>query len=317
MKFKIIFSCIVIILFYTFINFTFNVLSEDNFFNLFSTEFFISLPLFAFISHLLLYERWNFILKKFNLKKSRLDILYLYIAGLPLIATPAKSGEAARSIWLKKFYNFPLNSGISISIFEKLIDLFGAVFVLGLSFNYPRNIFIIFLFISSLLIFRKIFLYKGFNDLNLNLKFLYNYKFLKKFQYSSLKVKNIFFKFKDNFIFLIKGRIFIYSFLISIFVWINESFLIHYTITNLSYEISYQNAFLMRSIIGIGGALSFLPAGLFFAEITSFTIGIGYGLTRSDAIATTLVLRGVTLILPCLFGLTYIVFNRKFIKNLD
>ena len=86
-------------------------------------------------------------------------MICIYIAGLPLIATPAKSGEAVRSLWLKNFYNFPLNKGVSISIYEKIIDLVGAVFVLGLGLNYPGNIFTFICLFVGLVIFRKIFIY--------------------------------------------------------------------------------------------------------------------------------------------------------------
>ena len=85
-------------------------------------------------------------------------------------------------------------------------------------------------------------------------------------------------------------------------VWMLESALLQRVLELLQATVSLEQAALMRTATSLGGVLSLLPAGLGTSELTSVGLALLFGANRSQALAATVVLRAVTLLLPALVG---------------
>ena len=82
------------------------------------------LALLAVVNHGLRYWRWELLLKRVaagNIKRS--TAVLLFSAGSLLIFTPARVGEAAKSVYARDFFNIPIATSLPILIVERLADV--------------------------------------------------------------------------------------------------------------------------------------------------------------------------------------------------
>jgi len=80
----------------------------------------------ALLSHGLLFQRWQFYLRRLGFPLAWRPSVRIYAAGLALIAAPGRSGEALRGLWLQRRHGFPLQVGVGITLAERLADLASA-----------------------------------------------------------------------------------------------------------------------------------------------------------------------------------------------
>jgi uncharacterized protein (TIRG00374 family) len=85
-------------------------------------------------------------------------------------------------------------------------------------------------------------------------------------------------------------------------VWMLEAAVLQRVLEQLQAMVSLEQAALMRTATSLGGVLSLLPAGLGTSELTSVGLAVIFGANRSQALAATVVLRAMTLVLPALVG---------------
>lgn len=82
------------------------------------------LVLLAVVNHGLRYWRWETLLKRVassNIKRS--TAVLLFSAGSLLIFTPARVGEAAKSVYARDFFGIPMATSLPILIAERLADV--------------------------------------------------------------------------------------------------------------------------------------------------------------------------------------------------
>tara|TARA_Y100001968_G_scaffold325158_1_gene365918 strand:- start:455 stop:1417 length:963 start_codon:yes stop_codon:yes gene_type:complete len=264
---------------------------------------------FTSTSHFILSIRWNYYLNYLNHSLTFVESSKIYLAGLSLMAAPARSGEAIRSIWLSRRHGIPLSIGTGITISERIGELFSAILVIAWSLNSLKIIYIsviLLLIISFIPRFFKMLIYSFIkNSINLipiTGKYLSKEKLIIEISATLQKVKSLF-----NSI----------PFLISIFlctiVWIIESFLLYKIFSTLNVDITLKQSLLIRTLMGIGGVISLLPGGLLTSETTSIALSIAYGSGKIEAFAATLFIRIYTLFLPSLIGLVALLLQ----KDLD
>jgi len=103
----------------------------------------IILLLLAVVDHGLRYWRWELLLRRIspvNFKRSM--AILLFSAGSLLIFTPARIGEAAKSVYTRDFFGIPVASSLPIIIVERLADMMVmallaslGLFLIGKPFN--------------------------------------------------------------------------------------------------------------------------------------------------------------------------------------
>ncbi len=79
----------------------------------------------AIVDHALRYWRWELLLRRVASRDvKRSTAILLFSAGSLLIFTPARIGEAAKSVYAQDFFNIPVATSLPILIVERLGDIF-------------------------------------------------------------------------------------------------------------------------------------------------------------------------------------------------
>jgi uncharacterized protein (TIRG00374 family) len=90
--------------------------------------------------------------------------------------------------------------------------------------------------------------------------------------------------------------------LLSVVVWFMEAMLLKHLLGQMGTILSVAEAAVLRTATSLGGVLSLLPGGLGPSELTSIGLAMAFGASKSQALATTVMLRAATLLLPAMIG---------------
>lgn len=134
-----------------------------------------------FSSWLMLFLRWNVLLKNSNIHIPLKENLLIYFAGFALSVSPGKSGELLKSILLKNKFNVKRTTSVSIIFVERLYDIIGAVAVSFIGIMYLGVELIPSIIIASMLIVFVLFSVYSKTSFNILIKLFNKIKFLKKF----------------------------------------------------------------------------------------------------------------------------------------
>ena len=137
--------------------------------------------LVIFSSWLILFLRWNILLKKHQIKIPIKKNFLIFFAGFTLAISPAKSGELIKSVLLKNKCGISATKTIPIVFLERFYDIIGttAVAVLGITFLGLE--FGIVLTIVPIIIFVIFYLFYSKRTFDFSLRILNRIKLLQKF----------------------------------------------------------------------------------------------------------------------------------------
>ena len=99
--------------------------------------------------------------------------------------------------------------------------------------------------------------------------------------------------------------------------WLLEATLLHGLFNAMGSPIGLEAAAVVRTATALGGVLSVLPAGLGTSELTSIGLAVAFGASRPVALATTLILRLVTVVLPSLVGSLILMRHRPHGRTIE
>ncbi|WP_269623553.1 lysylphosphatidylglycerol synthase transmembrane domain-containing protein [Prochlorococcus marinus] len=295
---------ILAIILYTLAAFIFGFIEIQNSMSLIPVSWwfsFLSLPLFT---HVVLAFRWHYLLLFLSSRLSFFQSCNIYISGLALMAAPGRTGELIRALWLNKNYHMSKSVGLAATFSERLSDLISALLIMFLLLSSNKQIFI---FITLLML---IFLFSRpckdiFKKIILTLSQLSIFSFLNNKLVPSYT--NMFLNFRN----VLSLRILPLTILFGIIIWLFESLFVYYLFIKLGVNIDFRESVIIRTGMGLGGALSFLPAGLITSEASALAISLAYGSGRSEAIVVTLIIRLYTLFVPFLIGLIVLNLNKQ------
>ena len=77
------------------------------------------------------FVRWQYLLRRADVRIPARRSLSIYLASLMGIATPGYVGEIVRGVFLKRGFGVPLRSTVSVIVFERLLDV-AALVLIGL-----------------------------------------------------------------------------------------------------------------------------------------------------------------------------------------
>lgn len=166
---------------YSDINLVYDHLSNFNF------SYIPIILILIFSSWLMLFLRWNALLKNSGIHIPLKENFLIYFAGFALSVSPGKSGELLKSILLKNKFNIKRTTSVSIIFVERFYDIVGAVIVTLVGIVYLGIEFIPAIIIASILIAFILLAVYSKTSFNLLIKFINKFKFLKKF---SLAIEN-------------------------------------------------------------------------------------------------------------------------------
>jgi len=221
----------------------------------FKTDFLPIILLLTPCGWLVLFLRWNLLLKKSNISLPFGKNFQIYLTGFALGVTPGKIGELIKSQLYKEKFQIPRKTTIPIILVERIYNLIGLVIIsfLGILFFEFSSIvigagviliIIGFLFISNKKLFQKL------------LSLLNKIKYTKKYAHSISDSYEVVQR-------STRGSVLLYSSLLSAVFWIIESMVMYFVF--LSFEIDFLSFLQIISMYATSillGAASFLPDGI-------------------------------------------------------
>ncbi len=261
----------------------------------FKSEFILIIIPLVISSWIIIYVRWNILLKTINVKIPHTINFQIFLVGGALGITPGKIGELFKSQILKDKFDIPRTKTAPLFIIEKFLDLIGALVVtlFGIWFFPELGYLTIFGLFILLVIFKILTSKKLFKK---TLIFLEKFKFLQKYLEPLSSSHEILDETLHN-----KNMILLS--LLSIAYWmvagtaaffVIQGFGIN-TIDLLSTVSSYSSSLII-------GALSFIPGGLGVAEGSLIGLFSFQNIDFSEAIVIVVLIRIFTLWLSTIAG---------------
>lgn len=304
-------NLIISILLTALIIFLFGVLTDFNsIINSFKQFNWLLLPVLLSLSlgnYVVRFIKWEYYLKLLKIKISRLLSVKIFFSGLAMSASPAKMGEVLKSFLLKEILNEPISKTASIIFAERLTDLLSLTFLAivgGLYFHY--NTVWIYLIASFLIILIIVISNRAIAE--------YIIMFCAKVPFIKNQITNIQNLYESAYILLQPKAIFL-MLGVSIFSWFFECFGFYLILFNFEQSFSILWSTFVYAFSIIAGAVSMLPGGLGVTEGSLSLILIKGGIPSETAIATTIIIRMVTLWFAVILGLIVLFFLRRKYNN--
>ena len=261
----------------------------------------------SFCNYLIRFFKWDYYLKRLKINISKKLSFKIFISGLSMSASPGKMGEVLKSLLLKEINYDPISKTAPIILAERITDFLSLTFlaiVIGLYFNYTGIIaYIVLLFFVIIIVFisnRKIA--EFFIDRLSRISFLHKH------------VENIKTLYESSYL-LIKPKPLFYMFLVSVFSWFFECFGFYLILINFGQDVSILWPTFVFALSIIVGAVSMLPGGLGVTEGSLSLLLINGGMAKETAVASTIIIRVVTLWFAVLLGVVFLFLLRKEINS--
>ncbi|MHA2033011.1 MAG: lysylphosphatidylglycerol synthase transmembrane domain-containing protein, partial [Candidatus Kariarchaeaceae archaeon] len=258
--------------------------------------------LLSFLNYIFRYFKWLLFCKSLQLKIPYFFNFKVFMAGLALAITPAKSGEAIRAFLLNKGTDVDLSKGLASTFSERLIDLIAVTIlsIIGIVvMGFTSDYLIILLVIFTIVIFGVIAILSD---------TLYNFFSRIVFIGPVKRFRNNIDKFRDDVIVTFHWPVLLGALFLGIIGWACECLAFMLIAQSLDISMSFQMATFIYATSSIIGAISFLPGGLGLMEggLGFFVIDIlNVGFTVS--VALTLVIRFTTLWFGVGLGLVFLL----------
>ena len=279
-------------------------------FSHFNWMFLPILLLCSVCNYLVRFSKWDYYLSILNIKISKIDSLSVFMSGLVMSVTPGKMGELLKAYLVKQLTGTSISKTAPIIFVERITD-FVSLMLIALAgayyYNYGRTIviivalffFIIILFLSNRRIALPVLkLMEKNNFLNKHLLKIHNayessYQMLSPFPLLKMTVVSLF-----SWFFECLG-----------YYLILRNFPINIHISLLWSAFSYCFAIII-------GAISMLPGGLGVTEGSLTYMLIQKGVSSQYAVASTFIIRAVTLWFAVLIGVISVSIYQKRFGNI-
>ena len=208
---------------------------------------------------IVLFTRWNLLLKNSNVYVPVKDNLKIYLSGFALSITPGKVGELIKSQLLKNKFGIPREKTAPIVLVEQLYNIIGiiGVSILGLwYFEFGAHIILIAasLLVIILILISSKRLFEKFLTLLSRIKFLSQYTSAFSNSYDVLRKST-------------RGWVVVYASALSIAFWLIESVIAYFVLLSFGVNhIEFLSVITTYTSSIILGVASFLPLGIGVVE---------------------------------------------------
>jgi uncharacterized protein (TIRG00374 family) len=253
--------------------------------------------------------KWEYYLRLLGIKIPLDQSIKIFFSGLSMSASPGKMGEVLKSFLLKEIYNEPISKTASIIFAERLTDFLSLTFlaIIGVYFFNYSAIWVYFVLIFFVMLIIAISNRKIAESL---ISVLNKFSYLKS---HSPKIINLY----ETAYLLLQPIPLLRMILLSTFSWFFECFAFYLILINFDLNVTILFPTFVYSLSTIAGAVSMLPGGLGVTEGSLSLILISSGISKEIAIASTLIIRAVTLWFAVLLGSTVLFFfNRQYKSSL-
>jgi uncharacterized protein (TIRG00374 family) len=264
----------------------------------------------AFLNYVSRFFKWDYYLSILKVRIKRVDSFSIFMSGLIMSVTPGKMGELLKSYLVKQVTGAPISRTAPIIFAERITD-FISLLLIGLLgayvYNYGRNIVLgvgLFFLVTVIIISNKKI---ALPIINLFEKI----KFLKKY------LLHIQAAYESSYL-LLRPRPLFYMTILSLISWSFECLGYHLILTNFEVDLSYLWASFSYAFATIVGAISMLPGGLGLTEGSLTYLLIQKSYSKEIAVASTFIIRAVTLWFAVLVGTVSVsIYQKRFGKITD
>lgn len=263
------------------------------------------LLLLSIANYLFRLIKWNYFLKILDIKASSKLSASVFFSGLIMSVTPMKAGELLKSVLLKQILNEPISKTAPVVFAERVTDFFSLIIIcstgvlhFGYGFKLIVPVALFFILIVIIISNRKICLWFFAKIEKIG--------FVKK---HSNKLYNLY----ESSYLMFKIKPLLSSVALGVVSWFFECIAFYFILCAFNPDISLFMSSFIYTFSTIFGAISMLPGGLGVTEGSLTFLMIQNGFTKENAIASTLIIRVVTLWFAVVIGIVSLyLFQKKF-----
>jgi uncharacterized protein (TIRG00374 family) len=265
---------------------------------------------FAWFDDFIRFFKWDYFLRKLNIKVPRKISFLTFFSGLSMSVTPGKIGEVLKSYLLKRAVGVKMRKSIMVVVFERLTDVLGlAILALIGAFSFFNSLYFIALII--ILIFVMFFTFVILSSKRIFFKFS---KILVKIPFVKNYVKYIKNIYKTSRV-LLSPKVLAISTLMSVVSWFFECIGFYILLQALGVPLPILTVTFIFSFSSIFGSIIFLPGGLGAAESSFVALLLFSGLTIATASLATILIRLTTLFWGIFLGMIALAIINRIIKK--
>ncbi len=240
--------------------------------------------------------RFHLVLKKIGINLTLKESIKIFISSLSMLITPGGSGALIKSYILKKKIGVSISSTAPIVIYEKWLEFFSIIIIIGLlliwtDFWESRLVFLIGLILISF----SFFIFKNSTGLKFLNKLFIKLRFTKQFVIDISE-------FNKTTGELLKPKSIIEFLSISILTKIIPLFTIYLIFISLSSDFDFFSSGQIYFTSTLIGVLTFVPGGVVVTEAGMLGMLLSYGSDFSQASILVLLIRFLSLWFPIILG---------------
>jgi uncharacterized protein (TIRG00374 family) len=254
----------------------------------------LALLALSLANYLIRFGRWRTYLRQLGVRLDLLHDLRIYIGGFALTTTPGKSGELARTLWLRP-YGVPVDSSAAVFLVERVQDFIAIVVLssLGLSL-YPgaAGRWALLAGIALVIAVFSVFL------LSDRVERLANMRTIRPLHRLLMKLASVSRHARD----CVRPRPLLVGLFAGLIAWSCEGMAFAILLRALGHPVTPVTALSIYAFSMLAGAISFMPGGLGSSEATMILLLRFVGVPLSLAVPATLIIRATTLWFAVLLG---------------
>jgi uncharacterized protein (TIRG00374 family) len=261
------------------------------------------LLLLSFLNYFARFLKWDYYLSLVNVKMKKVDSMSTFMSGLIMSVTPAKVGEVLKSVLVKEITGEAISKTAPIILAERITDFLSLLLIAiagAFVFDYGGSITIIvaaFFILLIIIISNKKLALPIINvseKIPIIKKYIHNIHSAYESSYQLLKVKPL-----------------ILMTFLSLVSWGFECWGYYIILLNFGVDFGLLWASFSYSFSTIVGAISMLPGGLGLTEGSLTFLLVQKGISADISVATTFIVRVVTLWFAVLVGIISLGFYQK------
>ena len=233
----------------------------------------------AYISLLITGFRWHLMIRGLGKTLGFKSTFLVYLCGNAFAISPGRLGEVLRSFYLKRLHGIPASETAPTIIVERFFDVLAILIFIGFA--------VIGIFLG--LIYKK-------NYLKKILVKTQKLPFAKKISLTLLDSLDIMY-------ILLKPRIFVKLFTLSVISWAVGSFVVYFSLLAFGINLDIFTSSFIHVVSTIVGSATFLPGGIGATEGGLLGLFHLQGISYNDAIGPMLLIRLIILWSITIFGL--------------
>lgn len=264
----------------------------------------------SFMNYVSRFYKWDYYLSILNVKIKRVDSFSIFMSGLIMSVTPGKMGELLKAYLVKQISGTPISRTAPIIFAERITDFVSLVIIALIGayiYDYGRNIVLavgIFFLIVVVVISNK----------NIALPIINQFEKIKPLKKYLINIHSAY----ESSYLLLRPLPLFYMTMLSFVSWSFECLGYHLILTNFDVDVSYMWASFSYAFATIVGAISMLPGGLGLTEGSLTYLLIQKSYSKEVAVASTFIIRAVTLWFAVLVGIISVgLYQKRFGKITD